>query len=114
MTLNEVIFPDNSHMMDNPTTKFTSRLISDSYNKHPANMPDAAPASPCSSEESFDTTADVGITGRFSNIKHKYHMNPRVLGTGHNGSVRECIIGAASDMPSSQFVKATQRSSRAV
>ena len=92
MTFDETIFPDNSPMLDNTTTKFTSRLISDPYDEHP----DAAPISPCYSEESSASTADISVTGRFSNVEYKYHIDSRVLGTGHNGSVRECIIDRAT------------------
>jgi len=31
------------------------------------------------------------ITGRYTNIEDKYHVDAQVLGTGHHGSVRECI-----------------------
>jgi len=67
-------------------------------------VPTAAPVSPIASpisEEHMDamsTTSStppspppVCITGRFSNIEHKYHIDPKVLGTGHHGSVRRCI-----------------------
>jgi len=37
------------------------------------------------------TTSTPSLTGEISNIGFKYHVNRRVLGTGHNGSVRECI-----------------------
>ena len=33
----------------------------------------------------------ICITGKFSNIEHKYHIDPKVLGSGHHGSVRRCI-----------------------
>jgi len=33
---------------------------------------------------------DDSITGRYSDIKRRYRIDPQVLGTGHNGSVREC------------------------
>eukprot|EP00579_Thalassiosira_antarctica_P023209 CAMPEP_0201987002 /NCGR_PEP_ID=MMETSP0904-20121228/91569_1 /ASSEMBLY_ACC=CAM_ASM_000553 /TAXON_ID=420261 /ORGANISM="Thalassiosira antarctica, Strain CCMP982" /LENGTH=169 /DNA_ID=CAMNT_0048541089 /DNA_START=1302 /DNA_END=1807 /DNA_ORIENTATION=- len=33
----------------------------------------------------------MSITGKFSNIEYKYHIDPRILGTGQQGSVRECI-----------------------
>ena len=86
MTFDETIFPDNSPMMDGTTTKFTSRLISNPYNAHPP----AAFVLPCYSEESASTVG-ISVTGRFSNVEYKYHIDSRVLGTGHNGSVRECI-----------------------
>jgi serine/threonine protein kinase len=31
------------------------------------------------------------ITGRFTNIEDYYQVDPRVLGTGRHGSVRECV-----------------------
>jgi serine/threonine protein kinase len=38
------------------------------------------------------TSDDESVTGHsYSNIEYKYHIEPRILGTGHNGSVRECI-----------------------
>lgn len=63
-------------------------------------VPTAAPVSPISSPDvdAMSTTSStppspppVCITGKFSNIEHKYHIDPKVLGTGHHGSVRRCI-----------------------
>lgn len=55
-------------------------------------MPDIAPLSPCFSEESSSSsTPAMSITGRYSNIEYMYHVDARVIGSGHHGSVRECI-----------------------
>jgi len=65
-------------------------------------MPDIAPLSPCFSEESTssssssstchaDDAASMSITGKYSNIEYVYHVDARVLGSGHHGSVRECV-----------------------
>lgn len=54
-----------------------------------AYTPTLAPVSPCYSEES--SSATTSITGKSGNIEFKYHVDHRVLGTGHHGSVRECI-----------------------
>jgi len=35
--------------------------------------------------------SSMTITGKFGNIDYKYRIDPRVLGTGRHGSVRECI-----------------------
>eukprot|EP00581_Thalassiosira_minuscula_P033044 CAMPEP_0183786216 /NCGR_PEP_ID=MMETSP0739-20130205/66906_1 /TAXON_ID=385413 /ORGANISM="Thalassiosira miniscula, Strain CCMP1093" /LENGTH=421 /DNA_ID=CAMNT_0026030255 /DNA_START=87 /DNA_END=1353 /DNA_ORIENTATION=+ len=53
-----------------------------------SSMPTAVPISPCSTEESSHSSAATPITGTFG---HKYNVDPHVLGTGHYGSVRECI-----------------------
>jgi len=52
-------------------------------------MPTATTISSSSSEESEE--AATSITGKFSNIEDRYYVDARVLGTGHHGSVRECI-----------------------
>lgn len=54
-------------------------------------MPALAPVSPCSSERTSASGATISITGKMSSIENKYQVDARVLGTGHNGSVRECI-----------------------
>jgi len=71
-----------------------SRFDSASHDEQQANsMPSMTPISPCFSEESLASSADVtmSVTGKFSNIEDAYHVDPRVLGTGHHGSVRECV-----------------------
>mmetsp|Transcript_1073 Transcript_1073/g.2142 ORF Transcript_1073/g.2142 Transcript_1073/m.2142 type:complete len:392 (-) Transcript_1073:156-1331(-) len=80
---------DNSPIMNNAATKCTSRVDMVPYQERHADMPTLAPISPCASEESTSTA--MSITGKFSNIEYKYHIDPRILGTGHHGSVRECI-----------------------
>jgi serine/threonine protein kinase len=58
-------------------------------------MPTATTISSSSSEESEDDAASAtpvrSITGNFSNIEDRYCVDTCVLGTGHHGSVRECI-----------------------
>ncbi len=58
-------------------------------------MPDIAPLSPCFSEESSSSSscpaAAMSLTGKYSNIENVYQVDPRVLGSGHHGSVRECV-----------------------
>ncbi|KAL7545871.1 hypothetical protein ACHAWF_010875 [Thalassiosira exigua] len=51
-----------------------------------ASMPVAVPVSPCPSEcsESDSIMTDAGLEG-------KYALSSKVLGTGHYGSVRECV-----------------------
>jgi len=88
--------PSNSLMMDNATTKCTSRLVSPSYNQQQDTtdryaIPIAVPISPCTSEELSASAAAMSITGKFNNIENNYHIDPRILGTGHHGTVRECI-----------------------
>jgi serine/threonine protein kinase len=87
---------DNSPMMNNATIRYTSRLVSPSYNQQQDTadcyaMPIDVPISPCTSEESSASAAAMSITGKFSNIEQNYHIDQRVLGTGHHGTVRECI-----------------------
>jgi tRNA A-37 threonylcarbamoyl transferase component Bud32 len=89
---------------DGPTT---ARLLSAPYDETATDcyaMPTATPVSPISSPqliidaEDMSTTSTapptpspICITGKFANIEHKYHIDPKVLGTGHHGSVRRCI-----------------------
>jgi len=79
--------------MENITAKLASCFVLDTYGSQQSDIPAAAPVSPCSSKESsVSTTTDtISTTGRVHNIKHKYHIKPRVLGTGYHGSVRECV-----------------------
>mmetsp|Transcript_41962 Transcript_41962/g.88092 ORF Transcript_41962/g.88092 Transcript_41962/m.88092 type:complete len:415 (+) Transcript_41962:304-1548(+) len=88
--------PDCSTMTTDTAVMYASRLVSPSYNQQQdmsdsSSMPTAVPISPCITEESSHSSAAVPITGAFGNIEHKYHVDPHVLGTGHYGSVRECI-----------------------
>eukprot|EP00585_Thalassiosira_rotula_P001980 CAMPEP_0196141856 /NCGR_PEP_ID=MMETSP0910-20130528/10678_1 /TAXON_ID=49265 /ORGANISM="Thalassiosira rotula, Strain GSO102" /LENGTH=428 /DNA_ID=CAMNT_0041403085 /DNA_START=35 /DNA_END=1321 /DNA_ORIENTATION=- len=69
------------------------RIVSDA---HQQMLPDAAPLSPCSSQGSATSSspapATICITGAFNNIEYKYYVDSsRILGSGHHGSVRECI-----------------------
>ncbi|KAL7531110.1 hypothetical protein ACHAXR_003852 [Thalassiosira sp. AJA248-18] len=59
-------------------------MVSDPYPEDEQHHQPHLISSYCSEEEN-------SITGKFSNIEYKYHIDPRVLGTGHHGSVRECI-----------------------
>mmetsp|Transcript_45620 Transcript_45620/g.95764 ORF Transcript_45620/g.95764 Transcript_45620/m.95764 type:complete len:418 (+) Transcript_45620:281-1534(+) len=71
------------------TNKCNVRKVSGPYDEVPAAAP--LSVSPCVSEESSASPSPINITGRYSNIEYKYHIDHRVLGTGHHGSVRECI-----------------------
>mmetsp|Transcript_30127 Transcript_30127/g.56906 ORF Transcript_30127/g.56906 Transcript_30127/m.56906 type:complete len:386 (+) Transcript_30127:242-1399(+) len=83
MTFDEV-FPDDA-------IKWTSHFDSVPYDEKQADTPTMVPITPCYSNESSTSSADNFITGKFSNIEYKYHIDPRVLGSGHHGSVRACI-----------------------
>lgn len=74
-------------LYDSPATKDDSTTKEDRRA-----MPTATTISSSSSEES-DASAAVAmsITGKLSDIEDKYCVDARVLGTGHHGSVRECI-----------------------
>ena len=90
MTFHQAI-PDASPMMDSANTmQHIARMVSLQYDDKQMMMPAAAPVSvsPCVSEESV---AAIPITGNFSNIEYKYHIDTRVLGTGQHGSVRKCV-----------------------
>ena len=56
---------------------------------HPALLFGGQAVSASDSEES--AAPPVCITGRFGNVEDRYCVRPRVLGTGHHGSVRECF-----------------------
>lgn len=84
--------------MDATTPKqCTRRLVSPSYDQDHAKadfstIPIATPVSLCTSEDSdVSDTSAAPITGRIRDIEDKYYVDPTVLGTGHNGSVRACI-----------------------
>ena len=88
------VFIDNANpddcqkMMVESNAECMSRLISQTDPDYDA-MPIAVPTSPCSSVESADDV--MNITGNYSTIQNKYHIDPRVLGQGCQGSARECI-----------------------
>jgi len=98
MAFDEVFFefiPANSPTMNNTNTKCTAHLVSQPYDQRPTmakcyGMPIATTVSPCTSEVSDTSAATMSITGGFIDIEQKYHVDARVLGTGHHGSVREC------------------------
>jgi len=52
---------------------------------------------PCTTDEcsrqqqQHQPAHDDSVTGRYSDIERQYHIDARVLGTGHNGSVRVCF-----------------------
>lgn len=75
---------NTSTNMSSSQIHLTSRLVSAPYDEQHADLTHVVS---CSSDED----PIISITGKFSNIEHKYHIDPRVLGTGHHGSVRECI-----------------------
>ena len=85
----ELFQEERSKMITEDITKTTSRLVSaDNNSNNKMNL--AAPITPSSGEESA-AAASMSITGTFSAIEYKYHVDPRVIGTGHHGSVRECM-----------------------
>ena len=67
-----------------------SRYASAPYDDQQTNMPLLTPISPCYTTESDASTATMSITGQYRNIEYSYHVDPKILGTGHHGSVREC------------------------
>jgi serine/threonine protein kinase len=83
--------------MDTPNVKkcishSDSPTFNDQQHQTDSMMPDIAPLSPCFSEESSSSSPPaMSITGRYSNIEYMYHVDARVIGSGHHGSVRECI-----------------------
>ena len=104
ITFDEVFSDQPMMMMDaddqstTPKKRMTSRVVSAPYDEHRADdcctspLPNAVPVSPSPSDSSHASSAAVdSITGALSNIEYKYHVDPRVLGSGHHGSVRECI-----------------------
>ena len=46
--------------------------------------------SPCPSISS-ERESTALVVGRYSNIEDEYHVDPRILGTGQQGTVRECV-----------------------
>jgi len=92
MTFDEIFPTDSPTTMDNNTAPCTAtgRVDTVPYDEPQKSemMPALAPVSPCTSEDNSSTAA-TSITG--NNIEYKYHVDPFVLGTGHHGSVRECI-----------------------
>mmetsp|Transcript_24255 Transcript_24255/g.46474 ORF Transcript_24255/g.46474 Transcript_24255/m.46474 type:complete len:394 (-) Transcript_24255:187-1368(-) len=84
------IFPDSSPV-ENAEVKLASSVRSAAYSEKIPDMP-AAAASPLSS-----VATAISITGEFSNIADEYHIDPRILGTGHHGIVRECIDRASGE-----------------
>ncbi|KAL7555080.1 hypothetical protein ACHAWF_019004 [Thalassiosira exigua] len=78
------LFPSDDVIMGGLRDDAPLRLVS---------MPHDEELGMCTSA-SFDGHS---ITGRVGNIERKYHIDPRVLGTGHYGSVRECIDRATGE-----------------
>mmetsp|Transcript_34205 Transcript_34205/g.60150 ORF Transcript_34205/g.60150 Transcript_34205/m.60150 type:complete len:403 (-) Transcript_34205:113-1321(-) len=99
---------DNSPMMENANVKCTSRMVSAHYDEQ---IPASVTVSPWASEEPAASATATSITGKFSNIEYKYHIDPRVLGTGHHGTVRECIDRATCQR---YAVKSIRKSNPAV
>ena len=75
--------------------------------------PNTVPVSPCTSgESSASSTTSVdpcSITGRYSNIEEKYHLDHRVLGTGFHGSVRKCINRRTGDVFAVKTIRKTDK-----
>jgi serine/threonine protein kinase len=46
--------------------------------------------SPCSSTSS-ERESTALVVGKYINIEDEYHVDPQILGSGHEGSVRECV-----------------------
>lgn len=89
------IFP-SSPTMSADRHECASRLDSVLHGHAETDGPALAPVSPCYSEESSSASTTVpSITGKYGNIEFKYHIDHRVLGKGHHGSVRECIDRAS-------------------
>eukprot|EP01083_Nonionella_stella_P067702 179259_1 len=88
-TTGNMVF-DELFQEDAATKCNTSRFDSSPCDGQQAGAPALAPVSPCDSGNSSSYVAN-SITGRYTNIEYRYHVDPRVLGTGHNGSVRECV-----------------------
>jgi hypothetical protein len=89
-------FPSDAVTMDDITaTKYgADRLGSipyDEMRQDAASLPGLAPVSPCFSEDSsVASSSPRSITGRYTDVEAKYRVDPRILGTGHHGSVRMC------------------------
>lgn len=102
-------FDDSSTMMDEPVR--ISRFISHPQDEHPddTSSPAAMPISPCGSEKS---TAADSVTGGFRDIEDQYEVDPRVLGAGHYGSVRECIDRDTRQRYAVKSIRKTDRATK--
>jgi len=87
--------PDNLPTLDEITSKCASRMVSVHCDER---MPHATTDSPYTSEKSAASAASPSITGAYSNIECKYYINSKILGTGHHGSVRECVDRATGQL----------------
>jgi serine/threonine protein kinase len=87
MTFDE-IFPHIDSGMSDAAPKWTYRLDSVPYDERQEDAPYLSAVSPCYSDHSSVASS---ITGKLSDIEYKYHVDPHVLGSGHHGSVRECV-----------------------
>ena len=66
-----------SHTMDTVNSSWCDSVpYDDSHRQRPDDSGASSPASPC------------GIIGEYRDIELRYRVDPRVLGTGHHGSVR--------------------------
>ena len=102
---------DRSPTMDKHAgSKHAKRLVSVPYDepapRRAATM-ETAPLSPCATAETSASMAPNSITGQFRNIESRYHVDPRVLGTGHHGSVRECVDRLTGDKHAVKSVRKT-------
>ncbi|KAL3787664.1 hypothetical protein ACHAW5_004918 [Stephanodiscus triporus] len=78
-----------SSLCEDSSCPYDERRHHQHYDDDDDDFPDRSPISPCSSSE--DIASAFSITGeRFSDIEDKYHVDPRILGAGHHGSVRQC------------------------
>lgn len=90
------------------TEHAAGRCESVPYDEHRSDMPAVTPISPCQSEMDASTVSSApSITGRLSNIEHKYRVDPRVLGSGHHGSVRECVHRSTGERHAVKSVRKT-------
>jgi len=93
-----------------------ARIVSGDHSGCPPGSPLEAPVSPCTTDEcshlqhSHQPAHGDSITGRFSNIEHSYHIDPRVLGTGHHGSVRRCQDRRTGKRYAVKSIQKSQRS----
>jgi len=73
------------------TTKRTCRFDTAPYDEEQArdDMPALAPISPSPSQPREESSSSASNSA--ADIEYKYQVDPRVLGTGYHGSVRECI-----------------------
>eukprot|EP01083_Nonionella_stella_P294744 1001824_1 len=82
---NSAVVMKNNRCADRVISQSTISLCTDDESDDPTPVP-VALSSLLHKINDIDT-----ITGRLRNINDKYHVDTKVLGTGHFGSVRQCI-----------------------